>query len=103
MAYRVKIMPRAQRDLAHIFTWIGTPGSQAAAAWYGGLKDAIAALRTNPQRCPVTPESRELRHLLYGRKPHVYRVVFRIVEKHKQVEILTIHHGARDRFKAAAL
>ena len=38
-----------------------------------------------------------LRHLLYGRKPHVYRVIYRIVERSGEVQILHIRHGARNR------
>jgi toxin ParE1/3/4 len=48
----------------------------------------------------VTPEKAQLRHLLYGNKPHVYRVIFRVVEKQKRVDVLHIRHGARDKLKA---
>ena len=99
MAYRVKIVPRAGRDLSNIFQWIGADSSEAAFAWYVGLRDAIRSLRSSPARCPVTPENRNLRHLLYGRKPHVYRVVYRILEKQKQVDVLHIRHGARREFR----
>src|SRR5689334_6326693 len=71
MAYRVKIMPRAERDLADIYGWIGAGSSDAARKWYLGLKAAIRSLRTIPRRHPVTLEDKSLRHLLYGRKPHV--------------------------------
>lgn len=98
MVYRVKIMPRAERDLAGIFDWIGATSSQAARKWYLGLREAIRSLRIIPRRDPVTPEDKHLRHLLYGRKPHVYRVIYRIVEKEKQVEVLHIRHGARGEF-----
>lgn len=40
--------------------------------------------------CPVTPESDKLRHLLYGHKPHIYRAIYRVLEKQKQVEALHI-------------
>jgi len=38
--------------------------------------------------------------LLYGAKPHVYRVIYQIVEKQKEVEILHVRHGAMDRLKS---
>jgi toxin ParE1/3/4 len=98
MAYRVKMMPRAQRDLAGLYDWIGALSSDAALAWYRGLRDAIRALRVSPHRCPATPEDRDLRHLLYGNKPHVYRVIYRILEQQKQVDVLHIRHGARQEF-----
>jgi len=42
----------------------------------------------------MTPEDRHLKHLLYGNKPNVYRVVYRVLEKHKQVDVLHVRHGA---------
>ena len=52
-----------------------------------------------PNRCPVAPETRKLkrnlRHLLYGKKPHVYRVIYEIEEQRQTVWVLTIRHGAR--------
>ena len=64
-----------------------------------GLKQAILSLEQNPNRNPATPESDRLRHLLYGNKPHVYRVIYRVLEKQKQVQVLHIRHGARQRLK----
>jgi plasmid stabilization system protein ParE len=81
--------------LANLYDWIGAGSSGAALAWYRGLRDAIRTLRSSPNRCPVTPESRDLRHLLYGAKPHVYRVIYRVLEKHKQVDVLHVRHGAQ--------
>lgn len=98
MAYRVKLAPRAQRDLAGIYAAIGAVSSGAARNWYLGLRDGILSLRETPYRCPVTREDPDLRHLLYGHKRHVYRVIYRILERPKQVDVLHIRHGARDEF-----
>ena len=103
MAYRVKIMPRAERDLAAIYTRIEAPSSDAAFTWYRGLRDAIRTLGAQPNRCPATPEDKDLRNLLYGNKPHIYRVIYRTNQRQKQVEVLHIRHGARDKFKAVEL
>ena len=100
MAYRVKITSRAKRDLSALYLWINASSSDAALQWYRGLKDAIHTLRKTPNRCPATREDRDLRHLLYGNKPHTYRVIYRVLEKEKQVDILHIRHGARDKFNA---
>jgi toxin ParE1/3/4 len=100
MAYRVKIMPRAQRDLADLYVRIGARSIDAARAWYRGLRQGIRSLRNNPQRCPTTPEREELRHLLYGNKPHIYRVIYQVLEKQKTVDVLHIRHGARQEFKS---
>ena len=58
----------------------------------------MRSLRLNPERCPLTPENPGFRHLLYGRKPHVYRAIYRIVEKQNLVDVLHIRHGARREF-----
>jgi plasmid stabilization system protein ParE len=97
MAYLVEITPRAERDLASLYREIHAEESDAALKWYLGLKEAVLSLEELPNRCPVTPEKAQLRHLLYSKKPHVYRVIFRVVEKQKRVNVLYIRHGARDR------
>jgi len=99
MAYRVKITPRAERDLIEIYAWIGAESSDSALAWYNGLREAISTLRYFPNRCPTTPENRRLKHLLYGHKPNLYRVIYRVVESEKGVEVVHIRQGARDEFR----
>jgi plasmid stabilization system protein ParE len=99
MAYLVKIMPRAERDLVAVYAAINAEHSDAAFRWFRGLEHAVLTLKETPARCPVTPEDASLRHLLYGNKPHIYRVIYRILEKQKEVDILHIRHGARQVFK----
>jgi hypothetical protein len=41
--------------------------------------------------------------LLYGRKPHVYRVIYRVLVKQMQVNVLYIRHGARREFSSPEL
>lgn len=48
MAYRVNISARAQRCLALLFTAIEAESSDAALAWYLGLKEAILSLERTP-------------------------------------------------------
>jgi toxin ParE1/3/4 len=101
MAYLVNLTGRAMRDLAHLYRAIHAEHSDAALKWYRGLKDAIFSLEKQPNRCPLTPESDKLRHLLYGNKPHTYRAIYRVLERQKQVEVIHLPHGARRRFKDA--
>jgi len=77
--------------------------SEAALKWYLGLADSILTLEKLPNRCPATPENSKLRHLLYGHKPHIYRVIYRVIEKDMRVNVLHIRHGARNRFKESDL
>ena len=103
MAYLVRIAARAERDLASLYEQINAADSATAQRWYAGLKGAILSLGERPNRCPVTPENKKLRHLLYGRKPHVYRVVYHVNERRKQVDVLHIRHGARRKLRASDL
>jgi len=97
MAYLVNITHRAGRDLAYLYASINARNSEAAFNWYQGLKETILSLREQPNRCPVAPENDKLRHLLYGHKPHIYRVIYRVLERQRRVEVLHIRHGARRR------
>jgi plasmid stabilization system protein ParE len=98
MAYEVKITSRAERDLALLYERIDAGHSGAALKWYLDLKKNILSLEQHPNRCLVIHKKDRLRHLLFGNKPHVCRVIFRVLEKQKHVEALHIRHGARRRF-----
>jgi toxin ParE1/3/4 len=103
MAYLVRIASRAERDLDSLYAEINGEESAAARQWYHGLKQAILSLAEKPKRCAVTPENKKLRHLLYGDKPHVYRVICRVNSRLRQVDVLHIRHGARRRFRRSDL
>jgi toxin ParE1/3/4 len=100
MAYLVRVAARAERDLSYLYEEINAPDSATARRWYEGLRRAILGLAVHPKHCPATPEKRNLRHLLYGHKPNVYRVIYRVNERRKQVDVLHIRHGARGTFRA---
>ena len=99
MPYLVRIMPRAERDLESIFTYIRAESSPAAEAWFNGLAESIGSLSEHPLRNPKTPEARDLRHLLYGTKPHVYRIIYSIDKPGQRVNILHVRHHSRDAFQ----
>ena len=103
MAYLVRIAARAERDLVSLYDEINAPDSATARRWYAALKQEILSLAVRPNRCPATPEDNRLRHLLYGRKPHVYRVIYRVNDQRKLVDVLHIRHGARRKFRASDL
>ena len=103
MAYRVSLTARAERDLALLFDTIHAADSFAAQRWYAGLKKAVLSLEKLPNRAPMTPENPRLRHLLYGRKPHVYRIIYRVLAPEKRVEVLHVRHGAQRKLKSADL
>jgi plasmid stabilization system protein ParE len=103
MAYLVRIAARAEYDLALLYGDINAADSEAVRHWYEGLKKAILSLAQQPKRCAVAPENKRLRNLLYGRKPNVYRVIYRVSERRKQVDVLHIRHGTRRKFHASDL
>ena len=46
---------------------------------------------------------RELRQLLYGKEPHVYRVIYEVDEGRQAVLVLTLRHGVRRKIKSSDL
>jgi len=99
MAYLVELAARAVRDLETLYLEKKAAESDAAARWYNGLEQAVYKLESHPYRCPLAPEARrrkrKLRHLLYGKKPHVYRIIYEVDEPRQTIWVLAIRHGAR--------
>jgi len=98
MAFRVEISAQAEGDAEAILEWLLTQQTgQAGIDWFLGLDDAFASLAQFPERCSVAPENLrfpfEVRQLLYGAKPHVYRILFTIDVD--IVHVLHIRHGKR--------
>ena len=98
MAFRIELTYQALEDADEILAWlISRQAGDSGRRWFSGLNDAIESLANFPLRCPLAPESREfpfeVRQLLYGRKPHVYRVLFTI--EGETVHVLHIRHGRR--------
>jgi toxin ParE1/3/4 len=99
MAYLVNVTARATRDLAELYGEINAEHFEAALKWYRGLKQVIVSLEHHPTRCPLMPGEDDFRQLLYGHKPHVYRVIYRVRERQQQADVLHIRHGARGNLK----
>ena len=97
MVYRVALTDRAVRDLASIFQRIEAETGGRAAKWFGGIERAINSLEKNPRRAPITPEDRGLQHLLYGKKPNVYGIIFGIAESAATIFVLHIRAPRRDK------
>ena len=97
MVYSVKLMPRAAADAERIYRTVVQQAPISGQEWYNRFIDSLYSLGTFPERCEVVESvsrpASTVRKLLYGRKPHTYRVYFDIVEL--TVRILHIRHGAR--------
>jgi plasmid stabilization system protein ParE len=99
MEYRVELTRRAARDLDHIYQSIDAEQSEPAFAWFNGLEAAVSSLHDNPGRGAVTVENQKLRQLIYGNKPYIYRIIYRIDQRGRKVTVLHIRYGARDAFE----
>ena len=98
MAFRVEISAQAERDADAILGWLLSQHTgQAGIDWFLALDDALASLAEFPERCPIAPENArfnfEVRQLLYGGNPHLYRVLFTI--EADTVHVLHIRHSRR--------
>jgi plasmid stabilization system protein ParE len=94
-------MPRAEQDLEAIFQYIQAESSIPANKWFNGLVEAIESLSEHPQRNPAIIEDPSLRHLLFGNKPHISRIIYSIDFSKKQVNVVHIRHHARDEFRTS--
>lgn len=99
MAFRVNITSSAEEDLERLYQWVVLQAPRRGPEWFNGLERLIYTLEQNPRRCPLAPENYQpddgIRQLLYGKKPNIYRILFHVIEKEKEVYVLHIRHGAR--------
>lgn len=93
--YRVDLTPLAESDIAAAFHYIHRRAPLNAERWIRGIYAAVDSLMRQPKRCPRAPESdylgEELRHLVF--KSH--RIIFRVEETRKIVQVLHVRHGAQ--------
>jgi plasmid stabilization system protein ParE len=102
MTFRVEITLTAEQEGNEILSWLlSEHAGETGLRWFEALQDAIASLGEFPNRCPLAPENTvfpfEVRQLLYGKKPHVYRILFTI--ENQTVFVLHIRHGRRQPIK----
>ena len=95
MKYLVRLTARALRDLEAIYNCIEGDASQHAFAWFNRLAKAIYTLERFPGRGMVISENKKLRHLLFGKKPHIYRIIYAVDKRNRVVNVLHIRHGVR--------
>jgi len=95
MPYLVRLADRALRDMEVIYEFIDAEASENAFAWFNDLAREIYSLERFPERGAVTRESKKLRHLLFGKKPNTYRIIYAVDKRNEVVNVLHIRHGAR--------
>ncbi len=98
MAFRVEVSLPARLDADAILEWLlSQHAGEAGLRWFRKMDEAIKSLANLPERCKQAPENSsvpfEMRQLLYGHKPHLYRILFTI--EGNVVHVLRIRHGRR--------
>ncbi len=97
MPYRVSFTKRAARDLDNLYGYIHAEDSAGAERWFRRLEELIRSLTSAPRMGTVTPEDPSHRQLVYGNKPHLYRIIYIIDDASELIAILQIRHGRRTR------
>jgi len=98
MTFRVEITAEAESNLDSILSWlISEHAGDTGFRWFEALEAGIETLAEFPERCALAPESRlfpfEVRQLLYGNKPHLYRILFTVHDK--TVYVLHVRYRRR--------
>ena len=98
MTFRVEITAAAEQEADEILDWlVSAHAGDSGLRWFEALEQAIASLAEFPTRGLLAPENVsfpfEVRQLLYGDLPHVYRILFTI--EGNVVFVLHIRHGRR--------
>lgn len=82
MTYRVYLQRTALHDLGEAYRWMAVRAPSSAANWLDRFEQALQTLEHHPERRPTAKENGrvevEVREFLFGRSPHVFRVIFAI-------------------------
>jgi plasmid stabilization system protein ParE len=95
MQYLVRLTDRAQRDMKSIYEYVELTSIESAFVWFNDLEEALYSLERYPERGKVIPENKKLRHLLFGKKPSVYRIIYAVDKRRLVVNIVHIRNDAR--------
>jgi plasmid stabilization system protein ParE len=107
MAFRIVIMPQAERDIREAFEYINERAPEAAFRWYSGIRQAISKLDDLPVTYATAPEATKLGYPIhqthFGKRSGVYRIVFRRLDDEKEIHVIAVRHGARDEIEPSDL
>ncbi len=95
MKYLVRLTNLALRDMEAIYNFVEADASHLAFAWFNRLAKAIYTLERFPSRGTIIPENKSLRHLHFGKNPHIYRIIYAVDKRNQVVNVLHIRHGAK--------
>ena len=82
MKYRVQLQRLARQDLWAVYRRAASCAPATASRWLDRFERTLQTLDERPDRCPLAHESAkvavEVRVLLFGRQPNVFRVLFTV-------------------------
>jgi plasmid stabilization system protein ParE len=84
-----------------IHEFVAAESSNPAAAWFIELVKAVQSLERYPERGAIAPENRNLRQLVFGKKPSIYRIIYAVNKRDSTVNVVHIRHGARGNLLSA--
>jgi plasmid stabilization system protein ParE len=80
MTFRVVLQRLASADVAEAYEWAASRAPDEASKWVSRLEKTLGTLAEHPDQCPLARESSkvaiEVRELLFGRRPYVFRVLY---------------------------
>jgi plasmid stabilization system protein ParE len=98
VAYQVVLADTAKADANRIYDWVVERAPVRGPEWFEELIQCLYSLEQLPYRCPLAREAieagREIRCLRFGKRKHVYRILYEVDEPRQRVQILHIRHGA---------
>jgi plasmid stabilization system protein ParE len=98
VAWQVVLADTAKADASEIYDWVVERAPIRGPEWFSELIDCLYSLERLPYRCPLAREAkeagREIRCLLFGKRKHVYRILYEVDETRQIVGVLHIRHGA---------
>ncbi len=96
--YQIVLADTAKSDANYIYEWVVERAPIRGAEWFEELMDCLYSLELLPNRCPLAREAkdaqRSIRCLHFGKRRHVYRILYEVDEPRRTVYILHIRHGA---------
>jgi hypothetical protein len=98
MIYRVVITENAKANLRSYYLRAAERAPLTAARWLNRFEEALSSLDQAPQRYALAAENelapQEIRQLLFGKRPSVFRALFTVAGD--EVQVLHIRRATMD-------
>ena len=98
MKYRGVVTENAKANLRSYYLRAAGRAPFTAERWLNRFQKALATLASNPERCSLAPEDdvvdAEIRQLLFGKRPSVFRALFTIAKD--EVQVLHMRRATMD-------